>query len=267
MRAALVEVRDLSVTYPGSAIPAVEALDLSVERGTVVAVVGESGSGKSTAAFAIANLGLPAERRRGDVRIAGQAPGARGGGWHGSLGFVFQDARASFTPLARIGSQLREVLQVRERLPSDQIAARVSAALEDAGLEVTPGLLGSYPHQLSGGMIQRVGIAAALVARPAVIVADEPTSALDARSRARVLGVLRRIADQRGTAVLWVTHDLDAAHHFADAVVIMRGGRAIERGPAARVLSAPTSDYGQQLIAATPTEARGWLDRGDFDGR
>lgn len=255
----LLSVRNLTIHYPQAATPAVADLSFDLPSGSIVAIVGESGSGKSTTALAVANLGEPSRIAHGTITLNAAPAPPPGRGWGGSVGFVFQNPRGSFSPLSRIGAQLDEIIVARGDRDRHSRRQRIAAALTRANLAPTRQLLRSYPHQLSGGMLQRVAIAAALVAEPSVLIADEPTSALDARSRLRVMTVLRQLAQDEGIGVLWVTHDIDAARIFSDHIVVMRSGRAVEVGPTANVLQHPKADYTRALLAATPTEERGWL--------
>ncbi|WP_410590340.1 dipeptide ABC transporter ATP-binding protein [Amycolatopsis sp. lyj-23] len=251
----LLRISDLAVSYRG--VPAVRDVGLHVDAGEVVAVVGESGSGKSTTAHAVIGL-LPRGGRvdGGSITFGGRDLLALSGKqWRGVRGreiaLVPQDPAVSLNPVQRVGDQVAEVLKIH-RL-ADRRAASLQAIelLERAGVP-QPGLRArQYPHQLSGGLRQRVLIASALAGRPKLIIADEPTSALDVTVQQRILDHLTALAAESGTAILLITHDLGVAADRASRIVVLSQGSVVEEGPS--VVSAPTHPYTKQLLAAAPS--------------
>ncbi|OLR93219.1 dipeptide ABC transporter ATP-binding protein [Actinokineospora bangkokensis] len=253
----LLRIEGLSVAY-GDHV-AVEGLDLELERGRVTAVVGESGSGKSTMAHAVIGL-LPGTGRvlGGSIRLDGEElVGLPEKAWRSvrgrRIGFVPQDPGVALDPTKPVGRQVGEVLRVHG-LPGGP--ARVVELLEAAGLPEAGSRAKQYPHELSGGMRQRVLIAMATAARPALLVADEPTSALDVTVQRRILDHLEHLADTTGTAILLVTHDLAVAGDRAHDTVVMSRGRVVESGPTERVLRDPADAYTRQLLADNLSTSR-----------
>jgi peptide/nickel transport system ATP-binding protein len=257
----VLRVQDLAVTYQTTRGPVEAVRDVSFEiaEGETVAIVGESGSGKSTTAHAIVRL-LPAAATipvgrllLGELDLV-TATSAELGPIRGQrIGFVPQDPTVSLNPVMRIGAQVAEVLVVHGLADRQTAAAQAIEALERAGLSNAPVRARQYPHELSGGMRQRVLIAIAMIGRPQLIVADEPTSALDVTVQRQILDQLDELRTQTGTSILLITHDLGVAADRADRILVMHRGRIVEAGTPAEVLSAPTDRYTQQLIAAAPS--------------
>ncbi|MGL4255013.1 MAG: dipeptide ABC transporter ATP-binding protein [Microbacterium sp.] len=247
-------VRGLSVSFGD--VRAVADLDLAVAPGECVAIIGESGAGKSLTARALLGLSPRNAAVRVDVLdIAGvdaRALGERE--WRrlrGSrIALVSQDALVSLDPLRRVEDEVAEPLRLhRGRMPRPVRRERVHALLSEVAMPDPERRARQYPHELSGGLRQRALIASALAGGPTVLVADEATTALDATVQARILGLLRSIAD-RGVAVVFISHDLAAVRGVADRVLVMREGRVVESGPTSRVLAAPEHPYTQRLVAA-----------------
>jgi oligopeptide/dipeptide ABC transporter ATP-binding protein len=158
-----------------------------------------------------------------------------------------------FDPMARVGAQLVEEALLRRLMSEQEARERALHLLEQLGLREPAATMSAYPHQLSGGMIQRVAIAMALMTRPAVLFVDEPTSALDAHVRHEVLGLIRRLAAEEGTATFLISHDLFSVSRYCDAIVVMYGGRIVETGPTATVLERPQHPYTAALLRCSPT--------------
>jgi len=254
----LLSVEDLTVVYrpdDGPPVVAVDRVSLTVERGEVVAVVGESGCGKSTLALAITRLvPPPGEIQRGrivfdgqDVRTfsTAQLCALRGR----RIGYVFQDPATSLNPVLTIGRQVKEALPqpVSSRRALD---AQAVALLSQVGIPSAAERLSSYPHELSGGMQQRVMIAMAIASNPALLIADEPTTALDVTIQVQILQLLKKLQAQLGLSILLISHDLLVVERLCHRVAVMSKGALVEVGSVADVLAHPTHSVTQQLLAA-----------------
>ncbi|GII61687.1 ABC transporter ATP-binding protein [Sphaerisporangium krabiense] len=256
----LLRVRDLSVRYRVGTgqVPAVRSVSLTVARGETVALVGESGSGKSTTAHAVVGLQAPnAVVAGGEILFGGadllglgerRLRAVRGR----DIGLIPQDPAVSLNPVKRIGDQVAEVLIVHGMAGRRAAAAEAVEALRRAGLSDPEARARQYPHELSGGMRQRVLIAIAVAARPRLVIADEPTSALDVTVQRRILDHIGLLSRENGMGVLLITHDLGIATDRADRVVVMREGRVVEEGTPGRLLAAPRDPYTRDLLAAAP---------------
>lgn len=255
-----VDVRGLRIDF--GAEPVVDGVSFTVAPGECVAIVGESGAGKSLTARAL--LGLTpgnAHVRVDRLDIAGADARHLGErGWRqvrgARIALVSQDALVSLDPLQRIGSEIAEPLRLHRTVSGrTAVGERVRELLHRVWMPDADRRARQYAHELSGGLRQRALIASALAADPAVLVADEPTTALDATVQARILGLLRDVADA-GTAVVFISHDFAAVRQVADRVLVMRGGVVVESGPVAQVLEEPQHEYTRQLIAATIHEPK-----------
>ncbi|GAA3264736.1 ABC transporter ATP-binding protein [Streptomyces lavendulae] len=249
------DVRGLRVTLPGTARPVLDGVDLTVGAGETVALVGESGSGKSITSRSALRLLPTGGVAEGEVRVAGEdvltMDAARLRQVRaGTVAMVFQDPRAAVNPLRRIGDFLTEGVTLAGTMSPARAAARAVELLGAVGLDES--VLRKYPGQVSGGMLQRVVIAAALMGDPVLLMADEPTTALDVTSQAEVIAVLATLRERFGTGLLFVTHDLDLAAAISDRVYVMYAGRIAESGPAEALFARPRHPYTAALLASTP---------------
>ncbi len=258
----LLEVEGLHVAF-GDAEPVVRAVSFSLTPGRVLALVGESGSGKSVSAMSLLGLLPPEARVSGSARFRGsevigadaeQLRAVRGAG----IGVVFQEPMNSFTPVLTIGTQIAEAVRAHPTdLDRAGVSARIDELLRSAGLRDPERIRKAYPHELSGGQLQRAMIAMALAGDPVALIADEPTTALDVTVQAGILDLLRTLCRERSLAVLLITHDMGVVADVADEVLVMRRGDPVERGSVTEVFANPRADYTRELLAAVPAlEAR-----------
>ena len=259
-RPPLLEVDRLSVAAGGGrgALPVLEEVSFAVEAGRTLALIGESGCGKSMAALAVLGL-LPEGVRRtgGAVRLDGEdlaaaSPGRLQALRGSAVSMIFQEPMTALNPVYPIGDQIAEPLRQHQGL--GRAAARRAAIemLRAVEIAAPDRRIDAYPHQLSGGMRQRVMIAIALACRPRLLIADEPTTALDVTVQAGIFDLLRALQRDTGTAILLISHDLHAVAEFADTVAVLYAGACVERGAAAAVLARPQHPYTRGLLACTP---------------
>jgi len=247
MSETLLRIDGLGIRYSGADAAALEAVSFELAQGERLAVVGESGSGKSTLALALAGLlprhtwieGTIAWPALGHPPVAGR-----------DLGMVFQDPGNSLNPVLRIGEQVAEVAQRHLGFGWPQAYARAEHLLGQVRLPDPARLLRAFPHQLSGGQRQRVAIAAAMAATPALLIADEATSALDTIVQRDILLLLDQLVRERGTTLIFVTHDIALAAQFADRIAVFHRGRLMEIGEAGTVTTMPASPYTATLLAS-----------------
>ena len=261
MAAVPLDVRELSTTLftRRGTMKAVDGISLAVGAGETVALVGESGCGKSLTALSIMRL-LP----QPPARIVGGRVGLNGRDLVAlpeeamldirgkEIGMIFQDPLSSLNPVATVEAQISEVLAAHTDLGRRQVRARVLELLDQVGMPDAERRLNAYPHQLSGGMCQRVMIAMAIACSPSVLIADEPTTALDVTVQAQVLALLKRLQAEAGMAMIFITHDLGVVAEIADRVVVMYAGRKVEEAVVVDLFEAPLHPYTAGLIGATP---------------
>ncbi len=262
---ATIAVRDLSKRFRvgggvrrRAEVHAVDEVSFELKPGTVTALVGESGSGKTTVARLIARLHDATEGQVlfGDRNIAQASGKGELTRYRSQVQLIFQDPFGSLNPVKTIRHHVERPLRIHRVVPSAQIEERVYDLLRTVGLVPPEEVADKYPHELSGGQRQRVAIARALAVEPKVVLADEPTSMLDVSIRIGILNLMLRLKEERGIAILYVTHDLASARYVADEIMVMYAGQIVEQGPMEQVLSDPLHPYTQLLLAAVPDPAK-----------
>jgi len=260
---ALLEVRDLATHFATRAgvLKAVDGVSFSIEPGEIVGLVGESGSGKSVTGFSILGLVDPPGRIvGGSVRLDGNEliglPADKLRALRGRrMAMVFQDPSTTLNPVLTVAVQMRLALEAHDRVGAAAARARAVELLGRVGIPDPANRLDSYPHQLSGGMRQRVAIAIALLNRPSLIICDEPTTALDVSIQAQILTEMKALATESGTALIWISHDLATVSVLASRILVMYAGRVVEEGPTADVLRTPRHPYTRGLLDSLPSIA------------
>ncbi len=255
----VLEIDKLTVAFstPDGTVEAVNDVSLSVEAGECLGLVGESGSGKSQTFMAAMGLLADNGTTSGEVRLDGidllSATEKKLNTLRGErIAMIFQDPMTSLTPHMKIGRQLSEVLIEHQGVNAATGRARALDMLNRVKIPEAERRLDMYPHELSGGLRQRVMIAMALMCEPEVIIADEPTTALDVTVQAQILDLLMEVKDNLGTAIVLITHDLGVVAGLADRVAVMYGGRIVEQGQVAEIFASPMHPYTQGLLACTP---------------
>jgi oligopeptide/dipeptide ABC transporter ATP-binding protein len=258
-------VRDLTVSTGPAARPVdiVSAVSFAIGRGEVLGLVGESGSGKSMTSLAIMGL-LPApgpRLRAGRIELGGRditelEPWQRAEAGVGRIAMIFQEPMTSLNPVLRIGDQVAEAVRVHDRSSGRAALERARELLDMVRIPDAAAQLAAFPHQLSGGMRQRVMIAIALACRPQALIADEPTTALDVTIQIQILGLLRELCDRLEMAMLFITHDLGVIAQLADRVAVMYGGRIVETADVEDLFGAPRHPYTRALMDCMPGQTR-----------
>jgi peptide/nickel transport system ATP-binding protein len=256
--APLVSVEDLRVEFHTDAgvVKAVDGVTWSVDPGETLGIVGESGSGKSVSALAVMGLvPTPPGRISGRITFCGrdlleagedELRSIRGK----DISMIFQDPLTSLNPVFKVGHQVAEVIQVHERLGRIPARRRAVELLDEVGIPNARQRAEEYPHQFSGGMRQRAMIAMALALNPALLLADEPTTALDVTVQAQIMSLLRKLQEERGTAIVLITHDLGVVAGHADRVLVMYAGRVVEAAGADALFHAPRHPYSLGLLSS-----------------
>ena len=264
MKTALLQVRDLRTYFETRAgtIKAVDGISFTLERGEILGLVGESGSGKSVTGFSLIGLLDPPGRvAGGSVMFQGQElvglPQAEMRKLRGKrIAMIFQDPAATLNPVLTIGQQMAMAVQAHGGGGDGAALALAARSLARVGIPDAATRLNAYPHEFSGGMRQRVAIAIALLHEPELIIADEPTTALDVSIQAQILAEMKTLAQESGTALIWISHDLAIVSSLADRVIVLYLGRIMEFGPVADVLRAPLHPYTRGLLDSLPAMAR-----------
>jgi peptide/nickel transport system ATP-binding protein len=257
----LLDVRDLAVTYETDrgTVRAVDGVSFAVHAGETVALVGESGCGKTSVAFALIRVMAPGARVGPGSRMAFDGAdllalderamrGLRGR----KISMIFQEPAAALNPVMKVGAQVAEVALLHGERSKRAAWNRAVAMLDRTGIADAARRAHRYPHELSGGMRQRVLIAMALMMRPALLIADEPTSALDVTVQAQILDLLRDLQRESGMAVLLITHDFGVVAELCSRAMVMRAGRIVEDAPVDRIFHAPADPYTAELLRAVP---------------
>lgn len=260
----LLEVKDLNIEFHDHLIPetVVYDFDLELKAGEIVGLVGESGSGKSMSALAIA--GLLSRRdmhKRGQILFDGldlltcersKLRKIQGN----EISMIFQEPMTSLNPVKRIGWQIEESLRIHTELNKEERYQKAIEMMKKVELPDPERLYRQYPHELSGGMRQRVMIAAAMICNPRILIADEPTTALDVTIQAQIVELLKRMNREKQTSILFISHDLSLVKQLCERVLVMKGGYIVETGLTQEVFAHPKEEYTQRLIAAIPKVKR-----------
>lgn len=257
---ALLEIKNLAIEFHDTVPPTkiVEDISFSMMEGEILGIVGESGSGKTQTALSVMGLlGEHARMPRGEILFQGRdilkMPKEELWSIRGKeIGVVFQEPMTSLNPVMTIGEQVEESMGIHSSYSAQERKAKALAMMKNVELPNPELLYGKYPHQLSGGMRQRVMIAAALVMEPKLLIADEPTTALDVTIQAQILKLLQRINKEQGTAILFISHDLGVIRHLCSRVIVMNRGEAVEQGNVQDIFEHPSMEYTRKLLAAIP---------------
>jgi dipeptide transport system ATP-binding protein len=259
----LLDIKDLHVEFPtqGGVLHAVDGVSLTLEEGEVLGIVGESGSGKSVTMMALMGLvGYPGRVRADHMHFAGKellgiSDKARRTLVGKEVAMIFQEPTTSLNPCFTIGFQLMETLRLHLHLDRRAAKRRATELLEQVGIPAAASRLGSYPHQLSGGMNQRVMIAMAIACNPRLLIADEPTTALDVTIQAQILDLLRDLQKERGMALVLITHNMGVVSEMAHRIAVMYAGQVMEHQRVDRLFATPQHPYTEALLAALPERA------------
>jgi len=261
MTGAVLSVKGLATEFQTreGALRAVDGISFDLMPGQVMGLVGESGSGKSVTGYSIMGLiDEPGRIVEGSILYRGrELVGLTEAQWRHLRGdriaMIFQDPMMTLNPVLRVDTQLIETIRAHRKMTRDAARDQACRALEKVGIPAPQERLRAYPHQLSGGMRQRIAIAIALLHEPEIIIADEPTTALDVTIQAQILAEVQKLAREQGTALIWITHDLTVVAGLADTVAVMYGGQLVEQGRVVDVLDRPLHPYSAGLIASLPS--------------
>ena len=254
----MLEIKDLSVQY-GKQAPTIEHFNLNMKKGEIISVVGESGSGKTTVIRTVLGaLAGGGKVTQGDILFNGkslltntkdewrQLRGTR-------ISMIFQDCGGTLNPIRKIGSQFVEYICTHSKMSKEEAWKKGVSMIEKMRLPEAENIMNSYPHQLSGGMRQRVGIAMAMTFNPELLLADEPTSALDVTTQAQIVRQMMELRDDYGTGIIVVTHNLGVAAYMSDYIVVMKDGHIEDQGDRDHILHHSENDYTRRLLSAVPS--------------
>lgn len=256
----LLKVTDLNIEFQDHSKPetVVFDFDLELRAGEIVGLVGESGSGKSMSALAIAGLLSRKDmKKRGEIKYKDidilncdrkTLRGIQGN----EIGMIFQEPLTCLNPVQKIFKQVEEPLKIHQNLSKEERYAKVLEALKNVELADPELVMNQYPHELSGGMRQRVMIATAMINEPRILIADEPTTALDVTIQAQIVKLLKKLNKERGTAILFISHDLSLVNNLCERVLVMKNGYIVESGITSDIFNNPKEEYTKKLIAAIP---------------
>ena len=256
----LLSIKNLTVVFKTrlGEVPVIDDVSFSIAPGEILGIVGESGCGKTMTSLAIMRL-MPEQGKvtSGSIRLSGEdlvvASEARMRGLRGNeISMVFQEPMTSLNPVFSVGEQIAEVLKAHQGLSKSEAREHAVELLESVKIPLPSRRANDYPHQLSGGMRQRVMIAIALACKPKVLIADEPTTALDVTVQAHIFELLHELRDQTGTSIILITHDMASVAEMAERVMVMYAGRKVEEGPVEEILTNPLHPYTQGLIRCVP---------------
>ncbi len=256
----LLSIKNLTVVFKTrlGEVPVIDDVSFSIAPGEILGIVGESGCGKTMTSLAIMRL-MPEQGKvtSGSIRLSGEdlvvASEARMRGLRGNeISMVFQEPMTSLNPVFSVGEQIAEVLTAHQGLSKSEAREHAVELLESVKIPLPSLRANDYPHQLSGGMRQRVMIAIALACKPKVLIADEPTTALDVTVQAHIFELLHELRDQTGTSIILITHDMASVAEMAERVMVMYAGRKVEEGPVEEILTNPLHPYTQGLIRCVP---------------
>ena len=247
-------------THRGSAT-AVRGVSFALERGDTLGLIGESGCGKSMTALALMGLAPDNATVSGSLKLGGQQlVGLHERDWRrvrgARIAMIFQEPMTALNPVHRVGAQIAEPLMLHRRLPARAARERAIALLERVGIPEPARRVDAFPHQFSGGQRQRIMIAMALACEPDLLIADEPTTALDVTVQKQILALIRELVDERGMALILISHDLGLIAQNVQRMMVMYGGAVVESGPAAQVFGQPAHPYTRGLLAARPSLAQ-----------
>ena len=256
----MLEVKDLNIEFHDHSVPetVVYDFDLHLEEGDIVGIVGESGSGKTMSALAICGLLSRHDmEKRGEIRFQGKelltcSRGEMRELQGDDISIIFQEPMTSLNPVKKIGWQVEEALRIHTNMTKEECYERAIWALSEAELPNPEKVYEQYPHELSGGMRQRVMIAAAIVCRPKILIADEPTTALDVTIQAEIIKLLQKLNREFKTAILFISHDLSLVRQLCERVIVMQYGYVVEQGKTEDIFCNPKEDYTKKLIASIP---------------